>query len=48
MEIADAVQKLMVDALTVEIALPDQFDPSVSHKCLFSVDAKRGHAWNEV
>jgi DNA polymerase len=45
---SDAVMKLMVETLTVDVELTDQFDPSVTHHCLYTVDAKRGHAWNEV
>lgn len=47
-EMAQDVYKLMVDTLTTTVTLPDQFDPSVAHSCIFSVDAKIGHAWNEV
>lgn len=47
-EIADAVMKLMVETMTVEVPLTDQFDPSVVHVCRYTVDAKCGRSWNEV
>lgn len=47
-EMVDAVEKIVVECMTKDLELPDQFDPSVMHRCLYTVDAKRGHAWNEV